>query len=301
MFPFTLDGPAFLAFYAAIAAGVLVSLALYLRGQGGAADAAAQMPSLSADPYRIACLRSGPAEAVRVALVAAVDRGWVQAGDDETVAITAAGRAAQSPVPLERAVLQVLRAGAQPSDAVLADDGVKRVAAEVESSLQRQGLLLGDADRKARGRARALALLLLLGVAAARVVQTLMAGRSNLVFLLLMAGVALVVAAALGRGRLTAAGRRALSSLKTLLADVKRRAPGLKPGTAPRDVALAAALFGLAVLPAAAFAFAHRMAPPPGSSGSSDSGGSDSDGSSDGGGGDSGCGGGGGCGGGSSD
>lgn len=301
MFPFTLDGPAFLAFYAALAAGVLVSLGLYLRGRGGAVDAAALMPALSADPYRIACLRSGPAEAVRVALVAAVDRGWVQAGDDETVAITAAGRSAQSPVPLERAVLQVLRAGAKPADAVLGDAGVQRAAAEIESALARQGLLLGPAERSARGRARGLALLLLLGVAAARVVQTLLAGRSNLVFLLLITGVALVVAAALGRGRLTAAGRRALSSLKTLLGEVKRRAPGLKPGTASRDVALAAALFGLAVLPAAAFGFAHRMAPPPGSTGSSDTGGSDGGSSSnDGGGGDSGCGGSG-CGGGSSD
>lgn len=300
MFPFTLDGPGFLAFYAALAMGVLVSLWLYLRGQGGAADAAALMPSLSADPYRIACLRAGPAEAVRVALVTAVDRGWAQSGDDETLAITAEGRAAPVSVPLERAVLQTLRGGAQPADAVLGDEGVQRTAAAIEADLQRQGLMLGDADRAARRRARGVALLILGGVAAARVLQTLMAGRSNLVFLFLLAGVALVVTLALGRGRLTSAGRRALSSLKTLLADVKRRAPGLQPGKGSRDVALAAALFGLAVLPAAAFAFAHRIAPPPSSSGG-DSGSSDSGSSSDGGGGDSGCGGGGGCGGGSSD
>ena len=63
---------------------------------------------------------------------------------------------------------------------------MRAATAEIEQSLQRSGLVISDATDAARRRARRWVLALLLGLAAARVAQTLLAGNRNLMFLVLM-------------------------------------------------------------------------------------------------------------------
>jgi uncharacterized protein (TIGR04222 family) len=298
MFPYTLDGPAFLLFYGLLLVAVWLALRLAKGRLGPQAAAPDLLQRLGRDPYAIACLRSGPSEAARVAVVSLVDRGALASTEAGQVTLTDEGRRLTAEAPIERAVLQACRSGPQAADELPYDEGVQAMAQALDDDLQRQGLVVSPALRSTRSRLCGAAALLLLAVSAVRIVQTLMAGHSNLGFLIALTVLGVVVVWIMAQGRLTAAGVRLLTDLQGLLGDLRKRAGSLQPGRSSRDVALLAGAFGLAVLPAAAFAFAGQLYPTPrgdgGSSGSDSGSSSSSDGGGDGGGG-------GGCGGGSSE
>jgi hypothetical protein len=127
------------------------------------------------------------------------------------------------------------------------------------------------------------------GVAAAKIGTALVAGRSNVGFLLVLAALALIPLFLLANARRTGLARAFLKTQQTLFKGLKARAASIEPGGHTADLAILAAVFGLGAVPASAFPFVHQIAPKR-DSGGSDGGGSDSSG-------DSGCGGGGGCGG----
>ena len=73
MNPFDLRGPEFLLFYFIFSAAVLFIL-FYLRQRDESPDAG--KPPLD-DPYLVACLRGGEIEALRVATLSLIDRGFL--------------------------------------------------------------------------------------------------------------------------------------------------------------------------------------------------------------------------------
>jgi uncharacterized protein (TIGR04222 family) len=263
MFPFDLDGPRFLLFYAALAIVLLVLLHRWLRHLAGRQRELppAALQALARDPYGVACLRAGPDEAARVAVVCLIDRQQVERAADGQLRARAGGAEAGRGVPLERAVLVALSGGPGSASDLPAAAPVRAATAEIEQSLQRSGLVISDATDAARRRARRWVLALLLGLAAARVAQTLLAGNSNLMFLVLMSLLVLLIGSMMGRARLTRSGTRCLDQLRVLLADLARQGDRLKPGSSGRDMALLAAMFGIAALPAAAYPYAAEMYP----------------------------------------
>jgi uncharacterized protein (TIGR04222 family) len=295
VFPFNLTGPQFLFFYVVFAAVViLVHRWMHVAVRPASPDAGrAQLDALTADPYKIACLREGPEEAVRVAVVNLVDRDLLATnGDDAALRPTKKADAESQRRPLDRAVLaRCQRAPAKPAD-IGVDREVRAAAAQLETGLRASGLLLSDEEKAARAGARKVVLLLLAGVALARLAQALVAGRSNIVGLIVLAGIACFIAWKLPKARVSAAGQRALASLQTLMQRLKDRGSRLVPGGATNEAVLLAAVFGIYALPAEAFPFVEQTYPKPKPS-SDSSGSSDGGGSSD----SSGCGGGGGCGG----
>lgn len=300
MFPFTLDGPDFLVFYAVLAAIAIVVHWLWHRADGDAGTS--NLETLTADPYRIACLRGGPDEALRLAVVNLVDRDLLTEAKGQALRATLKAHPEQQRRRLDRVILERCQAAPMLPDEILADRQVRSSADELDAELQQRGLLRSDAQLADLLRSRKWLLLALAGLALARMAQALLAGRSNIVFLALLTALVCLVILKLPAGRLTGHGQRALDRLRTLLKRLHSRADQLRPGGATNEAMLVAAVFGLYALPAAAFLFAYQAFPPPrndsgSSSGSSDSGGSScssSGGSSDGG---SSCGGGGGCGG----
>jgi uncharacterized protein (TIGR04222 family) len=298
MFPFNLAGPAFLAFYAVFAVGVLVAYGVWLRRFGAAAHGSVMIDALAADPYRIACLRAGPDEAVKLAVVNLIDRGLLADAQGEGWRATRKAEPGLQRRSLDRVVLGQCQAVPLSTPEMLADRAVRKAAAEVEADLQGKGLLLTTAQRRLHGTVRLGVVALLWGVAGLRVMQALSREQANIEFLAIGALVAGFVALALPRSPLTPAGRRALDSVTALMGRLKARANQLRPGGATNEAVLLAAVFGLYALPAAAFPFIEQAFPPPPRSGDSggggDGGGSSSDSSCGGGGGCGGCGGGGG-------
>lgn len=296
MLPFTLNGPQFLLFYALFAALVLLGWQRYRRAAPPGGDKAEPMlGSLTGDPYAIACLRGGPDEAVRVAVVNLIDRGLLveaKAGHWRTSMKT---EPALQRRPLDAMILAQCSASPMSPEAIVADRLVRQSAAVIESGLQGQGLLQTAAALARQKSVRRGVLGLLAGVALLRIVQALLAGRSNIEFLVIMALVACGLALAMAPARLTPSGRHALDALQALLGRLKDRARRLVPGGATSEAALFAAVFGIHALPEQAFAFVEQAYPRPKASDSSSSGG-DSGSSSDSGGsscssGSSGCGG----------
>lgn len=293
MFPFTLNGPQFLAFYAAFALAVLLLYHRLRRAGAAGDDRGVMLDALTADPYRIACLRDGPDEAVRVAVVNLIDRGLlVDAKGNGWRASLQADPAVQRR-SLDAVILGQCKAAPMSADDILADRAVRKAAAAIESDLQGKGLLQSAAALAARKRLRAVVLVLLAGVALARIALSLAAGHDNVEFLAIMAVVACVGALALPSARQTELGQRSLTSVQGLLGRLKGRADRLAPGGATNEAVLFAAVFGIHALPASAFAFVEQAYPKPKDTGggSGDGGGGSSDSGS------SSCGGGGGCGG----
>jgi uncharacterized protein (TIGR04222 family) len=292
--PFDLQGPDFLLFYFVLCVAVLVVQGLLIR-----AAESGEPPALALDdPYEIAYLRGGAAEAARVALLSLIDRGILQ------LRVERPGRGTPRPVilqnptvwhqaprlPLEQAIYtlaeQPVAASTIPSRRTIVE------ACEVyRQRLAERGLVPDEAAKDRRWTIFLVSLAVVLGVAGIRLALAWIRHRPNVGFLVIMAVAAsFLVARPLWRRR-TRIGDQALQDLSRLFGGLRQRASSLTPGAMTADAMLLAAVFGLAALPTGAYGELQRsLLPQSGSSGSSCSSSSCSSGGSS-------CGGGGGCGG----
>jgi uncharacterized protein (TIGR04222 family) len=292
MSPFDLNGPTFLLFYFVF--GIVVCLVL--RRAIAHNEAAGAWAPPRNDPYLIAFLRAGAAESVKLAVVALIDRGLLLYKNGVlTLARADADQFVQRDI--ERAVIKRCST-AVTSDAVLV--GAPRMAAceAYRAELIDGGFLVGPEMMQRRWPPVLLAIGLLIAVAAIKVAVAFARGRFNVLILLIMLVVFCAIAAGQRLPDSTGRGKVALANLRTLFARLRTRAPRMTAGGETNEMALLAAVFGFAALPAGVFPYVQQMVGPRPGGDSSSSTGSDSSGcgSSDGGG-SSGCGGGGGCGG----
>ncbi|MBL8343303.1 MAG: TIGR04222 domain-containing membrane protein [Rubrivivax sp.] len=255
--PFHLGGPAFLVFYALLLAGAVVALRRAMRVSE---TAGVPPPPRFDDPYLIAWLRGGDAEAVRVATVALVDRGLLRLEGERLVL--------KDPLALdivrrdiERAVLGCFR---RPEEAEAADKdaAVRRACKHYRRVLEQHGLVAGRAVLARRLPLVGLVAAVLLGFSLARAAQALAAGRSNLSLLAVLSIVAVVVLLAHWLRRRTFAGDAVLRDLKTLFKRLKDRASSLRAGAGGNEVAMLAAVFGLSALSAISFPWVRKLYPP---------------------------------------
>lgn len=291
MSPIDLNGPAFLLFYFVF--GIVVCVVL--RRAIAHNEAAGAWAPPRNDPYLIAFLRGGAAESVKLAAVALIDRGLLLY-QNGVLTLARADAAQFVQRDIERDVIKRCSAGVS-ADGVLV--GAPRMAAceAYRTELVAGGFLLGPDMMRLRWPPVLLALALLIGCAAIKVAVAFSRGRFNVLFLLVMMVVFAAIAAGQRLPDSTGRGKAALANLQTLFARLRTRAPRMTAGGETNEMALLAAVFGFAALPAAEFPYVRQMyGPKPGAGDSGYSCGSSGGGSSDGGS-SSGCGGGGGCGG----
>ena len=290
MNPFDLRGPEFLVFYAVF--GVLVYLAARWLIRSGEPGSVAQDWHLE-DPYEIAYLRAGAAEALRVATVALIDRGLLKAEGDRVVAVDGAADLVRRPI--EREIVEYFR---RPTEAAGMFETLpnREACAGYRDRLAGRGFLIGEASRARRLAITAGAVGALAGVSAIKIVVALGRGRHNVLFLVGLTALFAILVATLGAARRTGAGDALVGTLRSRFASLKARAAQLRPGGLTNETSYLMAAYGLAVLPAADYPYARTLFPKAAASDSSSfSGGCGSSGCGGGGGG---CGGGcGGCGG----
>jgi uncharacterized protein (TIGR04222 family) len=294
MNPFDQSGPEFLLFYFCFSIIMIIAIVvLRRRAESGPA------PRIDlGDPYLIAYLRGGENEALRVAVVSLVDRGMlvmndhtIRRADDVT-----AGMAKNS---IEYEVLK--KFGAPDTAAsVFKDDDLKSEFQPYRYKLEQAGLMPDSAVRHDRLK-RLLLALTGLGIVGVIKIQIGLSLEKPVFFLVMMMIIAMFIAAVSSFPRLTARGDATLEDIKNLYSGLKDRVNTFSPGSSSAELAMCAAVFGVAALEATPFGYARTLFPRATSSsysgsacGSSDS----SSGSSDGGGGcgGGGCGGCGGCG-----
>jgi len=255
MSPFDLRGPEFLLFYTIF--GICALTALYAWRHYGEPD---DPPGINlSDPYVIAFLRGGKNELLRVGTVTLIDRGLLEVSDD--LVSQALGKSAETlRFPIERKIFKYFKARAQAASIFSshAFDGELEV---YERELRRLELLPSTEVQKSRGFRGAVVMAILLAVAVVKIVIALQRGRTNILFLILLASLFAVLAVKIAFPRLTRRGKAALDDLRTLFGTLKDRASTLVPNANPNEVLLMAAVFGLATVPATLFPHAKKLYP----------------------------------------
>ena len=248
MNPFDLNGPNFLVFYTVC--GAAVCLVLYrLRLQ----EPQTPEGAVPTDPQTIAYLRGGATEALRITAVTLLERGALAPGP--------ARHTPHRPEPHAAA----RRLGDRPSGVRALSDGRAGGVALRERkpgarAWRRTRASTGGSrshprrDLRAARWSRLLAAVAALGtLAGVKIALALSRGHSNVGFLLLEAAVFGLIACRLTIRHRTPAGDRALDYLKHTFEAVRDRTKPLEHPD-PLDIAVVAAVFGLAALPAAAYA-----------------------------------------------
>lgn len=302
--PFYWSGPWFLLAY--LVFGVLVLyLVRELLMRQELRNPHAQL-TLADDPYRIAFLRGGALEAVKIAAIVLVDRGLLHA-DGPLLATASADSLRFASHDIERDVLRLYlgRQGHSRELAVQAD--MLPSCRAYLDALTQQELLVGPPLLHRRERITRVAHYLLLAVAAIKAIVAIANGHYNLLFLAVLLAVFLLTLRGLRTRARSWSAQRLLADLRMLFGRLNMRSSRLKAGDGSADMALLAAIFGIGALPLSVYAYVAGLYPAPrpgnggGDSASGGSGSGDSSSGGDGGGsscgsGCGGCGGGGGCG-----
>ncbi|PHV14703.1 hypothetical protein CSQ90_22460 [Janthinobacterium sp. BJB303] len=261
--------------------------------------------ALADDPYRIAFLRGGALEAVKIAAIVLVDRGLLRA-DGPLLETASADSLRFASHDIERDVLRLYLGRQGHSRELAVQAGTLPACRAYQETLTQQELLVGPPLLRRRERLTRPAHWLLLTVAVTKAVIAFGRQHYKLLFLALLLAIFLLMLRGLRTQATSWSAQRLLSDLRMLFGRLNMRASRLQAGSNSADMALLAAIFGIGTLPPSVYAYVAGLYPVPrqgtggdsSSGGSGDSGGSSSgDGGGDGGGsGCGGCGGGGGCG-----
>lgn len=251
MNPFDLRGPEFLFFYFIFTCVILLVL-IFLRRIDERPNV--MKPPMD-DPYLVAFLRGGEEEALRVTALSLVDRGLLQLKSSgasifsseaenklelaDPHAIDAAKR------PIEKRVLEAFQT-AQPISTTLDSLVGCQACVDYAINLENLGLLPGPDTRAARNRRLWIALVILLGVALLKTLIALSRGRTNILFLIIMSGLAAYVTSRLSHPFRTERGEKFLQDVRSLFSTLRQRADSLRPGGATTDLVWLASAFGLA-------------------------------------------------------
>jgi len=281
MNPFDLHGPEFLLLYFCFSLFVIIAIAiLRRRAETGPA------PKIDlGDPYLIAYLRGGEHEVLRVAVISLVDRGMLDM-DDQIIRRADQVTDDMLKHPIEYEVLKKFGDPGEAS-AIFKDDNLKSLLQPYRDKLERAGLMPDAYVRRDRLMRLLLALMALGVVGVNKIVIGLSRGKP-VGFLVVMMIAAMAIVAFSSFPRLTARGKATLADITNLYSGLRTRVNSFSPGSASAELAMFAAVFGVAALTATPFGYARTLFPQAISSsscgsscGSSDS--SSSCGSSDGG------------------
>jgi uncharacterized protein (TIGR04222 family) len=286
MNPFLWPGPQFLVLYAVLIAVAVVVNVIWLRARP--ARPMPRVTSVTTDPYRIASLRGGDEEAIRVAIFNLLDRRLLTVEGDALRA-RRSDAAVTLLKPLEGAVIGELGTGSMRVRDLLASTRLQAVAATYTGELQQLGLVPDEEEVARRRRIFAILWLVLMLVAGIKLAWALAHGRTNVFLLVFLAFVATISLHGFVRSRRTTTGAALLTHVRALTSRLKAGAKSLRPGGGSADALLLAAVYGLAALPGAVFPDVRRIFPNASTSGGGD--GSSSCSSGCGGGGGGGCGG----------
>lgn len=256
--PFTLPGPQFLVFFIVLAVCALVACRIRVRLFGARSEF--DVTHLTKDPYRAAYLRDGEKEVIRVALFNLVDRGLLR---HDGFALAPAGKVEDRVVrrDLDHAILTLAKA--KPDIAtVLRNPQVRSVAGRYAAELAREGLVAPPSEMAGRRLFGYAVAALLAGVAVAKILYALSAGRGNVIFLVVTATIAVGLVMMVVAHDGTPTGASALRAAQDLLERLRKGSTRLKAGGATNEALLLAAVFGLSALPYDEFPLVYEMFPP---------------------------------------
>ncbi len=254
--PFDLYGPGFLIFYIALCALGALAIILWQRAaEGGRADLVdVHARYLAQDPHAVAYLQGGRGEVIRVALVSLLERGLLTSrsssspGGKSTLQAVGPDAAAKARRPLDKAIL-VKFASPGMVESLATDQVVLAEAAIIAEGLQARKLLPGPETQAQRRKRIQVAIPALWAVAALKIFIALERGRTNILFLVVLALLVPFVFFALIRQFRTALGDQVLSQIQSMFSSLKNRRSEFALGRTTSEFTFLGAAFGLVVLP----------------------------------------------------
>ena len=256
MNPFNFTGPEFLFFY--IVLTVITMVVIQRVRWRSELDETPFSDTPWNDPYRIAFLRGGKNELVRVAIVSLVDRGLLEVLSDK-LQTTNVGRETKARKRVEQNLLETCGTARDPKD-LFSSSEFKPAEAEYENELARMRLMPNEEMKKKRRSLFMWAAALMLAVSLTKIGVALMRGRTNIGFLITLTIIVLLVLLPMvAFPRLTARGRILLENVQNLFASLKVRAPQIRPGGASTELVMLAAVFGISAVPRENFPWTHQL------------------------------------------
>jgi len=257
--PFDLRGPEFLVFYLVLSTiTIVVSWALGRRfeaGQPGAAGTVAM--GLANQPYEIAFLQGGRDEAIRVAVLSLIERGLLDAHGERLV-VASADAAVGVTAPLDKAILGRFATEGPASD--LRIDSMALDEADLLGERLAEMQALPDDRIRAARRVRAgLAVGLLWLVAGTKMVIAFSRGRTNVEFLILLAGLDAFILLWMARPARTALGQAVPDELGLLFSNLRDRRDSFELSRTSHELTYLAAVFGTTALPLAVSGLFHTL------------------------------------------
>src|SRR5215510_4397682 len=255
MNPFDLRGPEFLLFYFCFSLAVIIAI-IVIRRRAESGDA----PRIDlSDPYLIAYLRGGEDEALRLAVISLVDRGGL-AMDGRFIRRADHATSGMVKYPIEYETLKMFDSTGEEASvfegaSVLGDAGLKSALQPYRDKLERAGLV-PDANVR---RDRRMRLLMALGVVRVLKIQIGLSLGKPVDFLIVMMIDAMAIAAAFTFPRLTALGKATLEDVTNLYSGLRTRINSFSPGGGSAELAMFAAVFGVAALAGTPFAYSEDL------------------------------------------
>jgi uncharacterized protein (TIGR04222 family) len=242
--PFDWRGPEFLVFYVILGVIVIAAVAVLRRRSE---PLGAMMAPLT-DYLKIAYLRGGPDEALRIATISLLDRGLVEVVDEHHLKTSSR----TMPAGLQRTEERVLETckDSTRASAIVDDTSLKiTVTTECEGHLIRAGLLPDDKVKADRQWLLMAGMALLALVALVKIVIALGRGRPNIGFLIVALPVFGYVLYRIANPVRTLAGEAMLADLRQLFTALKDRTLSIGTPSEAQELALVAAVFGISALP----------------------------------------------------
>lgn len=262
MNPFLWSGPAFLLFYVVLGFLLLLTLHLWLRREGMRAPQ--NFSLLAKDPYRIAYLRGGASEAIKIATISLIDRRFLRT-EWKRAQITNLDALKMVKVPLEIAVLKNYYS--LQTVHYLPMQKMRDACNDYHEELQDLGFLLTPKESRQRWKLAAIVIACLLTVSVTKLAIALERGRHNVLLLVALTTLLIGLAIWLTASRRSVAGDVLLKDLQVFFHRLKERVAKTGPGSEGDEAMLMAAVFGAEYLPYSRYPFVSKLYPSKGNSG----------------------------------
>ena len=221
----TMDGPAFLSFYAIVIAITMGFCADKINRSRQGQEI--PLTPLHPDPYEIAYLRGGANEVFRLALFSLFQRGWLEIsgkGAAQQIGPSAVRPILSSLSALEQTVYAEF-AAPKKAGSLFHSAGAERVEGYCQGyalRMRADGLLETEETGAARRQAGKIGFITIAGLGGYKLFAALQYGHSNVGFLIVMGIVALFCLAVIcSRRRLSQSGQAYLQNLQTAFARLK--------------------------------------------------------------------------------
>jgi len=262
MNPFELAGPQFLLFYL-VFGFVLIGSVVVLRRSF---ELDSGMKVQVTDPYAIAFLRGGAAEAMRLASTGLIDRRLLAMDEEEKLKVS--DRAAPKLVsdPLESAILEHFRTK-NDIKSMFTAAAVQEQCARIKAGLEERGLM-PNGMAKVRNILICFAAIAILWFTALIKIDMALTRHHPFGFLIILVIVFTIVMLVLMGYKRTVRGEHFVVDMKNLFEPLRKRSANLVARNSNTDALLMGAVFGVTALPEGPYPYVKKLFQKPDSSSS---------------------------------